>query len=307
MFTSNLPRTLYNTALVAIATWNYYRVSHDRDWLLHRGYGLLRDVADHLCALIAPSYVRAPFTGVITQVTLAGVLDSAGVVTTNHTLTNVAAYLAIKAAVEATYEIGHSPRPAWVELFNAEDGFGTNLLLAGIERPGSGGVLVHDPSAAYPPSPGSNDAWLVAWPLLFGHYATSEDVLTANVPGYSGTASLVQASVLALRAQTQVAAVDQTADVTTAHAAVTALMTAAATAGGGLVQDPVLCSMYLNFMLTVYGRLVVTGGTSSDRYVYAPYGVLRPVEPGGVLPTNWAALTITSGTSAGAFQITNEL
>ena len=305
-FTSNLPRTLYNSALVAVAAWNYYRVSHDREWLESRGFALMRDVADHLCALLAKGYGRNA-DGVVNSMALGGVLDAHGVAAGDHSLTNVAVYLAIKGATEATFEIGgYLPKAAWLDFYNAVDANGVHPLISHIEN---AGVLVRDPSSTFPPlASDASDAWTVAWPLLFADYASDEAKLAANAPYYSGATTIAQASLPALRAQVGVAhGYDRTADVMAAHATVSDAMAAAAAAGGGVVQDPVTCAAYLLFLLTIYGQLHITGGTTIERYVYEPYGVLRPTETGGVLPTHWATLMFACDTDAGTFQISNQL
>ncbi|KAG1653619.1 hypothetical protein FOA52_007625 [Chlamydomonas sp. UWO 241] len=99
---------LFNTALVSINVWNYYRASRDRDCLQNVGYPVLRENAHFFASTVVETGVR---TYAIEGVLGLGGIESAR----NNAFTNGAVKLALRAAAEATYELAYTVDASWVE------------------------------------------------------------------------------------------------------------------------------------------------------------------------------------------------
>jgi hypothetical protein len=130
------PFHVFNNALVAICAWNYYRVSRDRDWLQTRGYPMIKGVADMFASRMtaaSPPDGR-PHLYSVTSINQARSSD-------DNTLTNYLVRLAIKFAVEASYELTMPVKDAWLSLF-----YGLPVTR------GPQDVLLFDPAAAALPS-----------------------------------------------------------------------------------------------------------------------------------------------------------
>ena len=104
------PMAVFNTALVSMSTWNYFRISKDRDWLLSKGYPILKGNAEFLV-----SRIDVDDDGTYH---LRNVVDMAGNENTDeNTFTNNVVRLALKFAVEASYELNYSPKDAWLNCY----------------------------------------------------------------------------------------------------------------------------------------------------------------------------------------------
>eukprot|EP00873_Tetraselmis_striata_P033930 jgi/Tetstr1/454194/TSEL_041113.t1 len=98
---------VFNTALVAMAAWDYFRATHDRDWLLHRGFPILSAIADYICSV-------ATVDGGTGRTSFPDVLDLNGDRVTDPVLTVYLCRSALKGAIEATYELRYPRSDAWV-------------------------------------------------------------------------------------------------------------------------------------------------------------------------------------------------
>jgi len=95
------------TADVAIAFWNYYRVTKDRQWLIERGYPMLREVADYWVSRSAKNA-----DGSYSIKNVVGANEFAPNVDDNA-FTNGSAITALQFAVLAAKELGIEPKPDW--------------------------------------------------------------------------------------------------------------------------------------------------------------------------------------------------
>ncbi len=98
------------TADVAIAFWNYYRVTQNKDWLAERGYPMLREVADYWVSRVVPNT-----DGSYSIKNVVGANEFAPNVDDNA-FTNGSAITALEFATEAARETGASPNPQWAEV-----------------------------------------------------------------------------------------------------------------------------------------------------------------------------------------------
>lgn len=95
------------TSDIAIATWNYYRMTKDLDWLKDEGWALLRECAEFWC-----SRVTFNEDGSCSIVDVVGADEYAQGVTDNA-FTNGSAIVALRNAVKAARELGFKAPEKW--------------------------------------------------------------------------------------------------------------------------------------------------------------------------------------------------
>ena len=102
---------LFASALVSICAWNYFRVVTDRQWLLNKGYDILRSIADFYVSvsgglgadgLYHLSQVQGMNTGFLCD---------------DQTMTNYLVRLALRYAIEASYECGMDVPTNWMDMY----------------------------------------------------------------------------------------------------------------------------------------------------------------------------------------------
>ena len=98
------------TADVAIAAWQYYCVTHDREWLQRQGWPLLRE-----CAAFWADRATKNDDGTYSVRNVVGA-DEYAVGVTDNAFTNGAARRALEAAVKAAAICGERPDPAWTAI-----------------------------------------------------------------------------------------------------------------------------------------------------------------------------------------------
>lgn len=103
---------LFNTCMVSINTWNYYRMSKDKDWLRDKGYAILKAIAAYLAGVVKideedGSVVLENVVGLNSRISLS-----------NNTFTNNLVKLAMKYAIESSYEMNYSFPDAWNEIYS---------------------------------------------------------------------------------------------------------------------------------------------------------------------------------------------
>lgn len=98
------------TADVAIAFWNYYRVTQDKTWLEERGFPMLKEVADYWV-----SRVHKNEDGSYSIKNVVGANEFAPNVDDNA-FTNGAAITALQYATLAAEELGEAPEDSWEEV-----------------------------------------------------------------------------------------------------------------------------------------------------------------------------------------------
>ena len=284
--TSESALPLYRTGLASLAAWNFFRASHDRQWLADGGgYALLQNAAD-LFVSVLPS----PDSSAVPRV-----LGVDGLPSDDDAFTNVLAFLAVKNALEASYDLGFAGKAAWIAVFDAADAFGRHPLVAAVSA-ASAPLAAWPLGFAVPPAPGDE---MGGPPVAFDAApATTAEAL----------ASIARAAFLILRAQGQAAPdVQAAADVAEAHAALTAAARATEGRPWGLVRDVRVAGAYLLAYLSTYGQLAVSGGINRQRYAYAPFAVPEPQGTGGVMPRHVGSLAFYTGVEAGDFLMTNSL
>ena len=95
------------TADIAIAFWNYYRVTKNKKWLTQKGYPLMKEVADFWLSRVTKNN-----DGSYSINNVVGANEFAPNVNDNA-FTNGAAITALEFAIKAANEIGEIPNPDW--------------------------------------------------------------------------------------------------------------------------------------------------------------------------------------------------
>lgn len=106
----NGPVHLFNTALVSVSVWNYFRITQDRDWLINKGFTILKNNADFFAS-------KCEYDESDGKYHLNGVYSYNQKLGDDNAMTNYLVRLAFKYALEACYETNYVPREKWLELY----------------------------------------------------------------------------------------------------------------------------------------------------------------------------------------------
>ena len=99
------PLHIFNNALIAINAWNYYRITLDKEWLSTKGYAMMRNIADFLVSVIT-----VDGQGNYNYNNVVGMSER---ISDNHAFTVYMAKLALKYAIEASYELNFVAKNTW--------------------------------------------------------------------------------------------------------------------------------------------------------------------------------------------------
>jgi trehalose/maltose hydrolase-like predicted phosphorylase len=105
----NGPMHIFNTALVSVSAWNYYRVTQDKDWLQNKGYTMLKNNANFFADKVEVDTQGKWF--------LKNVYSFHDKISDNNALTNYLVKVALKYALEASYELNMVPNDKWGEVY----------------------------------------------------------------------------------------------------------------------------------------------------------------------------------------------
>lgn len=103
--------SLYNSALVSVHAWNYYRISGDKEWLQSKGYPVMRGVANFIVSAASQD---------ATTPTLYHLDDTVGLLgdetSSDNAMTVNLCTLALRYASEASYELTLPARAEWSQV-----------------------------------------------------------------------------------------------------------------------------------------------------------------------------------------------
>ena len=288
------------STLIAINCWNYYRATHDTDWLQNEGIAILRQVADLVCPLC--NLVKNSW-GKITQI---GLSLSAGISSTSSStgqlekeILPLLIYSAIWYAVEAYAEIGLPPRPIWLTIYNATYTTYTNITQNLILQ-----NMTNWPYLAYFPLNNMVTAAILT--------NTIDDFIKNNYNHEPSTFGLNSLTLAALYAQNATASTDITQQTSLLTSNINLLQTFTQSA-----QPPFYTlnraadSQFILNILQPWGTLAIQGGINVNRFCYTDYHVTcRALSQaqGNVLPSFIKSLTITNvGLNENTYSIVNPL
>jgi hypothetical protein len=105
------PLYVFNTALVAISAWNYYRVVRDVDWLRKKGYEIIKNAAEFFMSKLEYDTTDQMYH-------MYSVVGMNSATSDDNALSNYLAMMTIKYAMEATFELNYIIDVAWREVVN---------------------------------------------------------------------------------------------------------------------------------------------------------------------------------------------
>lgn len=101
----NGPLHIFNTALISISVWNYYRITQDKDWMMNKGYTILKNNANFFV-----SKLSIDENGLYHIEDVYSFHDK---VSTDNALTNYLIKVALKYCLEASYEFNIVAKEEW--------------------------------------------------------------------------------------------------------------------------------------------------------------------------------------------------
>lgn len=106
------PSSVFNSALIAISAWNYYRVTQDDEWLASTGYPILKQVADFFASKVEVD----DDCGAMHLTNVSG-LDPLNPLYNDAAMTNYMVRLAVKYTIESSYQVNAFVKDIWLQIF----------------------------------------------------------------------------------------------------------------------------------------------------------------------------------------------
>jgi hypothetical protein len=111
-FNSSAYIHIFNSCMVCINAWNYYRATRDKKWLMDKGYVIIKAIADFLIDTV-------DIDTNTDEVSLVGVIGlNTRISGSNNTFTNNLVKLSIKYAIEASWELNFEVPETWQTIFS---------------------------------------------------------------------------------------------------------------------------------------------------------------------------------------------
>jgi hypothetical protein len=107
------PVAVFNTPLIAISAWNFYRTAKDFDWLNTVGHPILRNIADYIVSIAVPVDKCGTY-----EFTIRNASALSGRAGDDNVFTNYLCALALKCAIEASYELNVPARETWSRVYS---------------------------------------------------------------------------------------------------------------------------------------------------------------------------------------------
>lgn len=301
---------IFKTALVGIAAWDYFRVTLDRSWLVQKGYAILAGVANMI--------VSKASLGVNGVARMESVLDANGNEVDDDAFTLYSSRVALKAAIEASYELGYLVPDEWKSVF-----FGISVP----QFTGANFEIIRSNDSAL-----ITDQMDVLHPLLIlqEHFSSdylkslslstnNEKTLSANALFYATATApahalrpqnlLLVSGVYGVLARSTAASADNfdaynKSFLAEARADIWGAL-ADKTSAAPLANNPALCAQFLTNVITNLCGLGVAGGTTESGFRYEHYGVFGRFSTN--LPKAVSKITVPGiGRGKQTFTITNE-
>lgn len=101
------PLHIFNNANICINVWNYYRVTLDKEWLMNKGYIIMKNIVEFLASYL--TYADGVYT-------VPRTMGLGQIVGDNHAFTVNVVLLAIKHTIEASYILNYIPNRKWLDI-----------------------------------------------------------------------------------------------------------------------------------------------------------------------------------------------
>jgi trehalose/maltose hydrolase-like predicted phosphorylase len=105
----NGPMHIFNTALISISIWNYYRISQDKDWMTNKGYNIMKNNADF--------FVSKTDIDDDGSYHIRNVYSFHDKISNDNALTTYLIKTAMKYTIEASYELNIVPKETWGRVY----------------------------------------------------------------------------------------------------------------------------------------------------------------------------------------------
>ena len=317
------PLYIFNTALISISAWNYYRVTRDQELMRRKGYEMLKNNADFFVSAME-------LDGTDGKYHLRNIIGMNNITADDNAVTNYLAKVAIKYAIEATYELNYIVDPNWTTVYpdvyvpvreSVEFGEGTYYNV----------IPVDDEDAGTSTNLKLLEPLLILMPYYnkdFFNLSESYDLTTtkANLSYYKDRKDaaftnnainlLLEGTLEASIAQQESTYVDKETRIENYQDDFLAMgenatMSPWKTLNNSLFprafNDIGVSALFLLSILTTMGGLRVRGGITSSRFLYEEYSI-RSCCSGNVLPKIWKKLILSGiGHKSESFTITNVL
>ena len=268
---------IYSTALVSVNVWNYYRVTLDKNWLSNKGYEMLQSNADFFAS-------RTDRDG---SFSIRGVISMNGMEEDNNTMTNYLAMVAMRYAIEASFELGLPTNPDWHLVLQKMSLSRTGTLLNTNDSKEKTEFMMYD--HLLPLLPMFSDVYFRA------HPGKASEAIKANVVhtlGNSDMAHVDNVFNIIMIAWLRATAMDLDSD--------DMVQAAIDCAQSGIWEDfnnnISLAAMFVLMVVTSIGTLRISGCVTDTRFYTERLGI--KVSPTNVMPKLWKGVRISGvGTS----------
>jgi Glycosyl hydrolase family 65 central catalytic domain len=322
------PLYVFNTCVVAMNAWNYYRVTKDREWMYAKGYTILKQCADFIVSLAELADPTNPDPLLASQYTFKRIAGLSGVEGDDNAFTVYTAKNALRYALEASYDLQYPPRDIWMVVYQ-------NIKIPFFEDALNDVVQLHKTfpavSTAETPRPPIMEVLVMLLPyyhaILFGlDTRLTASTIYKNLDFYKHLVPaefinhpvnlLLEASMLAQLSQTDQVYVD------TFYSKLDDFLTQCTDGVWGnflgfgrsvtdqvttpTSNDIVIVGMYILMYLQSLGGLKIAGGVTETRFLYEEMRIRT--NRAGILPRTWRQLRIDGiGASQLTSVVTNKL
>ena len=296
------PLHIFNNAVIAINTWNYFRLTNDREWLLNKGYVIMKNIADFIIGTLDNTF------------TMYNVVGLGGRVSIDHGFTKYVAKLALKYTIEASYELNYAPKASWLNAYLNLD----VLYYSGA----SYDVVRYDSTYTRESSLNILDTLLILLPyystIYFNNTGRDYTSILRNLLFYINSISsdfqsnpinlMIIASLYGLISQSD------TSYLSTFYDSIDAVITAVGqkdywgnfminTANG---VDLTLNGFFVFMFLNVIGGLKIKGGITEGKFYYEAYGVQGPYTIN--MPNTWRSIIFSAiGNNEELYNVINNI
>ena len=293
---------VFNSALVAVAAFDYFRATHDRGWLASKGYPMISSVCDYIVDVASVH----PVTG---NTSFPDVLDVNGAKVTDPSFTLYACRLALKAAIEVSYELNYPIRPKWKETHA-----GINIAFFSAAPQ----VLRHHSASTLQEKLNILEPLIILQPHYSADFLKFEsdriDTLLQTAAHYDNAASLPYADNpvntlmrMAVYAQANRSTGKHSGDVLVLllkaiSDAETDIWGATSARKDSPYNDVSLSALMVTAFVTAFAGMHISGGVSQSSFYYESFGVKAHAT--SYLPKQWQGVVVT-GADGKTFNVIN--
>ncbi|AUF82411.1 glycosyl hydrolase family 65 protein [Tetraselmis virus 1] len=289
---------VFNSALVSTCTWDYYRATHDKDWLIMKGFQMVASIADYICsnASIDDDNVTS----------FPDVLDVNGEKVTDPSWTLYICRMALKAAIESCYELNYPIRQPWIDTYQG-------IYIKFFPYPNQD-IVKQDSSSEL------TDLFRLLEPLFMMHPHYIADFARYDVPrtistehttlidNYDFYSSVMETdymnnpfnTILRMCLLAQVNRTTGTYSDTVNTLLLKFIDDSTQDIWGSMSADATsqyndvsVCALFALTFMNCFAGLHVSGGVSQSGYYYEPFGIRAATT--SYLPDYWQNVIVTSG------------